>query len=143
MEYRALAEKLVDLQTILRLEPVNQQLSILERGTFLCLHYLLVNNAQAHPKELSRKMAVSTARIAALLKHMEQEGLIVRKADPADSRQIIVTLTCRGEQLIKAKRAEVVEIMADVLEELGPEEAETYLRIQKKLLQNFIRRARQ
>lgn len=139
-DYHALAEHLIDLQTILRLEPGNQQIALLERGTFLALHYLMITRTAIHPKELSRKMAVSSARIAALLKHLESEGLIVRKPDPDDNRQVIILLTRQGEQLIQAKRKEAIHTMAEALEELGPEEAETYLCIQRKLLQNFIRR---
>ena len=32
MDYRALAEQLLDLQALLRLDPVNQQVSIFEKG---------------------------------------------------------------------------------------------------------------
>ena len=70
MDYRALAEQLLDLQALLRLDPVNQQVSIFEKGTFLALQYLS-HQKTVHPKELSQQMAVSSARIAALLNHME------------------------------------------------------------------------
>ncbi len=140
MDYRALAEKLIDYQMLMRLMPVAQKISILDKGTFLALYYLISSQKAVHPKELSQKMAVSSARIASLLNHMEQEELIVRKSDPNDNRQIFVSITKKGEQLIQYKRGEVVEIMAEVLEELGPKEAETYLRIQMKILHNFMRK---
>ena len=142
MDYRALAEQLLDLQALLRLDPVNQQVSIFEKGTFLALQYLS-HQKTVHPKELSQQMAVSSARIAALLNHMENEGLIVRSPDPNDNRQVTVSLTARGEQLIKKKKEEVVNIMAKALEELGPEEAEIYLRIQTKFLTNFKKKKQQ
>ena len=85
-------------------------------------------------------MSISTARVAALLKQMEQEVFIICTPDPSDNRQIIVSLTGHGEQLIENKRAEAVDIMAEVLEELGPEETKTYLRIQRKLLEKFLHR---
>lgn len=140
MDYRALAEKLIELQTLLHLVPVIRKLSVFEKGTFLALNYLMEHPKEVHPKELSQKMAVSSARIADLLNHMEREGMIVRKADPNDNRQILVSLTDQGEQLIKNKRAEVVDIMAETLEELGQEEAQTYLRIQMKILQKLMLR---
>ena len=142
MDYRALAEQLLDLQALLRLDPVNQQVSIFEKGTFLALQYLS-HQKTVHPKELSQQMAVSSARIAALLNHMENEGLIVRSPDPNDNRQVTVSLTARDEQLIKKKKEEVVNIMAKALEELGPEEAEIYLRIQTKFLTNFKKKKQQ
>lgn len=140
MDYRAIAKQLLDIQPLLRMEPINRRLYLLENGTFLALHYLSEQDKGIHPKELSKKMSVSTARIAALLKHMEQEGMIVRKPDHEDNRQITVSLTAYGKQLIVSKKAEAVTLMAEALEELGWEEAQTYLRIQRKLLENFLRK---
>ena len=67
---------------------------------------------------------------------MEQEGLIVRTADPGDSRQTIVSLTSRGEELMESTQSKAREQLAEVLESLGPEDAETFVRIQSKILQN-------
>ena len=64
--------------------------------------------------------------------------MIVRTADPNDSRQIMVSLTPEGKRLIQTKRKEVVDLMANALKGLEPEEAETYFRIQRKLLRNFM-----
>ena len=85
-------------------------------------------------------MAISSARVAALLNHMEREGLVVRSADPDDGRKILVSLTDAGQQLIKDKTSEMVDMRAQTLEELGSEEAEAYYRIQLKLVQILMRR---
>lgn len=140
MNYHELAEKVIDMQELLHPAPVTRKLSVFDKGALFALNYLMMHKTAVHPKELSQKMAVSTARVAALLKHMEEEGLVVRNPDPNDNRKIIVSLTSQGEQLIKNKREEVVDIMAQTLEELGPEEAQTYLRIQMKIIQNFMHR---
>ncbi|HIR58223.1 MAG TPA: MarR family transcriptional regulator [Candidatus Gallacutalibacter pullicola] len=135
-DYRALAEKMIELSAQLHLFPPIQQLAVFEKGTFLALHYLSAPPKMIHPKELSQKMAVSSARVAALLNHMEQEGLIVRTPDPGDSRQTIVSLTSRGEELMESTQSKAREQLAEVLESLGPEDAETFVRIQSKILQN-------
>ena len=140
MDYHALAEKLVGLKTYTHLLPVARKLSALEGGTFLALNYLTMYPEAIHPKELSQKMAISSARVAALLNHMEREGLVVRSADPDDGRKILVSLTDAGQQLIKDKTSEMVDMMAQTLEELGSEEAEAYYRIQLKLVQILMRR---
>lgn len=141
MDYRALAEQLVDLQTGLHQIPASRYLFALGQGTFFALNYLATHREVAYPKELSRNMAVSSARIAALLNHMEKQGLITRAADPEDNRQVVVSLTRQGEALIREKRAEAVEAIAETLEQLGPEDAEAYLRIQYKIIRNFMNRA--
>ncbi len=138
MDYCLLAEKLVDLRMLMHLTPAVRKLSVLEQGTFLALQCLSDHQDAVHPKELSREMAISSARVAALLNHMEREEMIVRTADPNDSRQIMVSLTPEGKRLIQTKRKEVVDLMANALKGLEPEEAETYFRIQRKLLRNFM-----
>lgn len=143
MDYQAIAGQLLDLQLVMRPEPASRLLYTLENGTFLALQYLSERKNDVHPKELSRKMSVSTARIAALLNHMEREGLIIRTPDPTDSRQVTICLTKLGEQLIKSKKAEMVSLIARALEELGQEDAEIYLRITKRLLQSFLKLAEQ
>ena len=137
MDCRSLAEQLVDLQTGLHQLPASQQLAILSSGTFFALQYLMNHQMTAHPKELSKGMSVSSARIAALLNQMEKQGLIVRTADPDDHRQTVISLTPEGMERIHQKRAEAVEAVARTLAELGPEDAEAYLRITAKILQNF------
>lgn len=137
MDCRSLAEQLVDLQTGLHQLPASQQLAILSSGTFFALQYLMTHQMTAHPKELSKGMSVSSARIAALLNQMEKQGLIVRTADPDDHRQTVISLTPEGMERIHQKRAEAVEAVARTLAELGPEDAEAYLRITAKILQNF------
>ena len=143
MDYRILAENLMDLQAQLHHIPLGQTLSALEGGSFFLLNYLNQHASTAHPKELSRGMAVSSARIAALLNHLEGRGLIRRAPDPDDSRQIIVSLTEEGRRHICKKREETLTIVADTLEELGPEDAQAFLRIQEKLLRNFQRHAQE
>ena len=106
MDYRALAEQLMDLHVLLHQSPAGRQLEDLDRGTSLALGYLMAHHKMAHPKELGRGMAVSSARVAALLNHLEEQGLIRRTADPDDNRQTIVSLTAAGEERIRQRRAQ-------------------------------------
>lgn len=141
MDYHILAERLVDLQTTFHPVPISHELAVLDRGMFFALNYLMLHNYSAYPKELSRGMGVSSARVAALLNHLEKEGLIKRSADPADNRQVIVSLTEEGTEVIRQKRERLLEMVAQILEELGPEDAQTLLRIEQKLVDKFLLRA--
>ncbi len=134
---RVLAERLINLQMLMRRVPVTRRLTDLDRGTFLALNDLLARDEPVHPKELSRRMAISSARVAALLNHMEREGMIVRTADPTDNRKVLVSLTEAGRQQIQSRKQEAVEIITQTLEALDPGEAEAYLRIQAKIL-NYL-----
>lgn len=137
VDYYTLAEQLMELHVALHIIPINQELAALERGMFFALNFLMFHKRSAYPKELSRGMGVSSARVAALLNHLEKEGLIQRRPDPKDNRQVIVSLTENGIHAIRQKRKEILETVAQTLEELGPEDAQEFLRIQQKLAEKF------
>ena len=137
MDYTSLAQELLTVRAKLLQVPANQQLSQMVRGEMFVLNYLFTHQGAIHPKELSRQMAVTTARIASLLNHMEQKQLLLRRADPDDNRQVIVELTEQGRETTREIRAQVIRYLRAMLEELGPEDAQAYIRIQKKIWNNF------
>lgn len=137
MDYNMLAIELLNAHANLLQVPASQQLSKMVKGEYFVLNYMSTHKKIIHPKELSQKMAVSTARIASLLNHMEQKKLILRYPDPDDSRQIVVVLTDEGRNAIQVVRAEAVSHVSSMLESLGPEDAQAYIRIQKKIWDNF------
>lgn len=132
MDYHILAEQLIDLHRCLLSFPINRMLADLAKGELFVLNYLMVHQNPVHPKELSQQMMVSTARVAALLNRMEEQGLIVRLPDGRDNRQTIITPTAFGTQFVQEHRTAMVDAMAKTLELLGPEDAQNYLRIQKR-----------
>lgn len=79
-------------------------------------------------------MGVSSARIAALLKHLEQKGWISRSADEHDERRVNVLLTDAGRELINSRRRDAIERVSAALRELGEEDAREYVRLQQKML---------
>lgn len=139
-QYEQLANELVQVNEALLHQPAQDLLSKLSRGEHFVLNYLLTRYGQAHPTDLSRHMVVSTARIAALLNRMEEKGLISRLPDPLDNRQIIVSLSPKGEKAIEAFRKKVIQATARMLELLGPDDSQEFLRLQRKLVTNLILR---
>ena len=134
MDYTSLAQELLTVRAKLLQVPANQQLSQMVRGEMFVLNYLFTHEGAIHPKELSRQMAVT---IASLLNHMEQKQLLLRRADPEDNRQVIVELTEQGRQTTLKIREQVIQYLCAMLEALGPEDAQAYIRIQKKIWNNF------
>lgn len=139
-QYEQLANELVQVNEALLHQPAQDLLSKVSRGEHFVLNYLLTHYGQAHPTDLSRHMVVSTARIAALLNRMEEKGLISRLPDPLDNRQIIVSLSPKGEKAIEAFRKKVIQATARMLELLGPDDSQEFLRLQRKLVTNLIPR---
>ena len=140
MDYQSLAGELLRTREELLQVPAQQKLSRIMRGELFVLNYLYSHDTEVHPTELSRKLSVSTARIASLLNHMEEKQLITRAPDSRDSRQIIVALTETGAQAIRQRRGDVLTYLARMLEALGPEDAREYIRIQKKICSSYRNR---
>ena len=78
---------------------------------------------------------LTTARVAAMLKSLEGQGMVTRTPDPADSRQVIVSLTEKGVTLVEERRIGMIRSVSKMLEALGEEDAKAYVRIQAKLIE--------
>lgn len=131
--YESLATELLQVNEDLAHMPTRHLLTQLSQGEPFVLNYLL-HHRQAHPVDLSRRLGVSSARIAALLGRLEAKGLILRGSDPLNNRQVIVTLSPQGLEAIQAFRDRVLRAAAQMLAALGPEDAREFVRLQKKLL---------
>ena len=136
MNYKEIAEELLKMRSEWPHVAVNEELARLTKGEFFVLNYLEKHGGTAFPKDLSREMQVSTARIAALLKHMEMKGWVTRTADCQD----IVSITLAGRDEIEDKREKTLEDVIRLLEFLGPQDAEALLRIQEKVVKGFSER---
>lgn len=109
MDYKEMAEELLKMRSEWSHVAANEELARLTKGECFVLNYLEKRGGTAFPKDLSREMQVSTARIAALLKHMEMKGWVTRAADCQDNRQVIVSLTPAGRAEIEDKREKALE----------------------------------
>ena len=73
------------------------------------------------------------ARIAALLRKMEQSRLIVRHASSEDKRRTVVEITPAGAAIVDEMRSQALARMGRLLSEIGEEDIETYMRISRWL----------
>ncbi len=134
MDYTVLAEKMLSVRARLSHMPAGETVIDACGGEFFALS-LLLRSAPSSPSELSRSMGVSSARIAALLKHLEQKGFVQRRTDEHDERRVIVSLTDSGRELIRERRREAIERVAAALRSLGEDDAREYVRLQQKMLE--------
>lgn len=104
------------------------------RGELCLLTHLKRRNDPVLPGELSEAMSVSTARVARLLKTLEDRALIHRSIDPTDRRRIIVKLTEEGEKHLEAVYVRTHKRASAVIEALGAEDTEAFIRIAEKIV---------
>lgn len=135
MDYTELAIQLIDMRAAAPQIKMERTMSQIARGEILALNYLAANGNHAYPKDMSRALMLTTARVAAMLKSLEGQGMITRTPDPSDSRQVIVCLTEKGASLVEERRNGMIHPVAKMLESLGEEDAKAYVRIQTRLIE--------
>lgn len=136
MDYEKTAAELLQIRAEFARIPRHRLIDEFARGEFFVLNYLLESRGKAHPKELSRQMNVSTARIAALINQTDRKGWTVRTADNEDSRRTLVTITEEGKAAVTGRKKEIFNMVVEMLQELGEEDADRLLKIKKRILAN-------
>lgn len=95
---------------------------------------VLWEHRQVTSKLLGEKLRLDSGTLTPVLKKLEEKGLVDRTRDPQDERNLVVTLTPRGEAL-RTAAARVPEQMAACVS-LEPDEAATLYKLLYKLLGN-------
>ena len=136
MDYEKIAAELLQIRAEFSRIPEHQMINDFARGEFFVLNYLLAHEGIAYPKDLSREMTVSSARIAALINQTDKKGWTMRTADAEDSRQTLITMTEAGREAIMNKKREIFNMVVEMLRELGEEDAAELLRIKRRINTN-------
>ena len=77
--------------------------------------------------EIAKKMRVSTARVAVLIKKMVAKNLIERNCDKLDARIIHISLTQDGRRMIDELRGLISLHLSRVIDALGMDKIKTYI----------------
>ena len=104
-----------------------------QRGFWFVLSYLEHSDGEVIAGDLSKEMSVSTARIAALLKRMEQSGFVTRRRSSEDARRTIVEITPAGIALVDEMREKTLKKVELLLAKISKDDLDTYLRISQQI----------
>lgn len=91
-------------------------------------------------KAMGQYLYLDSGTLTPVLKTLEKKGLVLRKRDQADERNLIVTLTQKGEDL-KEKAKEVPGKIGSCLS-IGEEDAKELYKYLYKLLGSFAEEAK-
>jgi DNA-binding MarR family transcriptional regulator len=86
------------------------------------LLYLLGALGELHMSQLVRRLGVSLSTISGLVDRLVDHGLVTRREDPADRRQVLVGLTDAGRTFIDRFRELNARQMRALLEQLDDAE---------------------
>lgn len=86
------------------------------------------------PTEISKRQRVSKNTISALLRGLEEQGLVERGLDPHDLRVFRIHLTPAGRELVFKTAPKRIEGLNRMLEGFSAEEVETLTGLLEKLV---------
>lgn len=131
--YSELAAELFSVLDRSHKDPPHAEVSATLRGEMAVLRLLNRQANSLSAGEISRRLEMTTSRIAAVLNALQKKGMILRCADAADKRRVQVTLTEQGRVFCEQKRAEALGDLTRMLRGLGEEDAAHFVRIMRRI----------
>ncbi|MEV0846177.1 MarR family winged helix-turn-helix transcriptional regulator [Streptomyces sp. NPDC049954] len=96
---------------------------------------LVADQAPVSQAELGRALAIDPKDMVALVKDLEEAGLIRREDDPSDRRKKAITLTARGERRLRRTQALGDEANDELTRALSPAEREQLVALLTRIVQ--------
>jgi DNA-binding MarR family transcriptional regulator len=95
--------------------------------------FLLAKEPETTAGYLAKHADVSPATMTAMLDHLEKDGMVARRRSETDRRQVIVSLTESGRELLAAKRAFWEQAWLEMLSHHSDDELSTAARVMHDL----------
>lgn len=102
-------------------------------GMLYLLFQLEKSNKSLSAGELARKLKVSTARIAVLLKKLEKYKWIKKFTSPKDARITLVDLTEKGKKYYHEQKHKLSSKLAQVIEKVGLKKFEKFMKLSNEI----------
>lgn len=103
----------------------------------LPVFFALAGGKAQTQKALAAAAAIEQPTMASTLTRMERDGLILRRADPADGRQMLVELTPDGRARLGAVHEAIMAVNAEALEGLDEAERSAFLAALRRIVSNL------
>lgn len=100
---------------------------------YALLRRLSTSDGSADLTSVREYLAVTKAAVSQMLASLEKRGLLVREIDPANRRNLIVTLTPDGIVRLRQKEAQVERRLQELLDELGPKDALQFIALVNRM----------
>ncbi len=117
-----------------------RQMGEVSKGEMALLGILLDEEGGLAPSDLSRRLSVSTSRIANTLNSLERKGFVERIPNPDDRRGIEVIITPAGARFAQDGFEQAVDGLEELLCALDDSEAAELVRITHRVEEMVVRR---
>lgn len=129
MELQQLTEQLLLTVTSLNRSCIPQSVQEHLKGENFLLNYLSEQDGLSTPGALSEILRVSAPRTAAMLRALEEKGMLCRCADSHDRRRVVVRQTELGRRTAEQTHAALCAHVERVLEQLGERDSRELIRL--------------
>ena len=129
MELQKLTEELLQTLSSLGRTHLPQEIQENLKGESFLLSYLESHQGESTPGDLRTALGVSAPRTAAMLRTLEEKGLLQRRVNGRDKRRVVVTMTEDGRRTAACRRQELTERVRYALEQLGERDTREFIRI--------------
>ena len=138
---RADCERLADIFTALQRRFILRLSMHLSRGKVSFPQYFLLgflsHGTQFTMSEIASKMGHTTAAATGLVDRLENQGYVTRAHGTDDRRKIRVRITRRGLSLVSQIRADMVDNLVKMMNQLNVAEQKAWVQIYEKIITLF------
>jgi len=99
--------------------------------------YYISQNKKLSQKDLASKLNITPASISVIVHQMESEGLLIRIPDEKDKRQVNLSLTEKGQNLLPKVSNSWSKIQEKITRGLNESEKATLLHLLQKVARNL------
>lgn len=100
-----------------------------KEGIMHALVYLYTGKEPVSAGDISKQLGVSTARVAVILRKMQEKGDITKETDPKDARKVVIRITSKGREFIEQRKSMFFNDIRDMTEKIGKERFDEFLDI--------------
>lgn len=105
----------------------------LTQAEFRCLR-LFGSDETVNNKKIAERMNLSPSRLTRIIDGLVKKEYIIREIDPNDRRNMRVTLSLKGQSLVKQLNKAYVDIHREILKDIDPEQHEPLTNALEQLL---------
>jgi len=100
---------------------------------------ILRDHGTMSPSELGERLIVTRATVTGLLDSLERRGCVIRSANPADRRGLLVSITPAGLTVVKEVRTIIHGNERDWMSVLSDAELRTYVELLHRIQDRLVR----
>jgi DNA-binding MarR family transcriptional regulator len=139
-------DEVLDLVHTVMHQVRSQQYRVLRAGGHEITHMesKVLGYLARHPEATQRDMARSTGRdkaqLARLIKNLRERGLLTSRADPADRRNLRLSLTADGKSVLHTLQQQSARLASKAVAALGAAEVRQLVTLLRRVQQNLDER---